>query len=143
MSRKDLSLPIVILAAAIAEPAAANYFSNPTTNTMLNIGSAPSPTPDDLRLIGEGYYRDLTFDLKSVVGKPVYTRNQEYIGPVRSVDEVTRIALVQLPGGIAVPLSANDIRDVGDRVVLPKLSQQQIGGIARAKGVITGPSTDK
>jgi hypothetical protein len=129
--------------AAIVTPAAANYFSNPVNNTTLNIGSAPSPTPDDLRQIGDGRYQYLGFTLRSLVGKPVYTRDLQYVGPVRSVDEPARTALVQLDGGVAVPIAAKDVRDTGDRVIVPMMSKQNFRNLARTKGVITGPSTDR
>ena len=50
---KGILVAVTLLAAACATPAAANYFSNPMTNTTLNVGSAPSPTPEQLRLIGD------------------------------------------------------------------------------------------
>jgi hypothetical protein len=39
----------VVLSAAFATPAFANYFSNPKLGMSANIGSAPNPTPADLR----------------------------------------------------------------------------------------------
>ena len=35
--------------AAIATPATANWFANPSLGINLNIGSAPNPTPEQLR----------------------------------------------------------------------------------------------
>src|SRR5690349_16576446 len=43
--RSLLLLSVVIC----VTPASANYFSNPAQGTNLNIGSAPNPTPADLR----------------------------------------------------------------------------------------------
>jgi len=43
----------LLLSAVCMTPAMANYFSNPHTNTMLNVGSAPAPTPIELRAIGD------------------------------------------------------------------------------------------
>jgi hypothetical protein len=43
---------LLLLSAVVAAPASANYFSNPKTNTQLNIGSAKSPTPEMLRAGG-------------------------------------------------------------------------------------------
>src|SRR5262249_31167345 len=40
---------VVVLSAAFATPAFANYFSNPNLGVMANVGSAPNPTPADLR----------------------------------------------------------------------------------------------
>ncbi|HYM18573.1 MAG TPA: hypothetical protein VEU06_08425 [Micropepsaceae bacterium] len=42
-------LSIVVLSAAFATPAFANYFSNPNLGMSANVGSAPNPTPADLR----------------------------------------------------------------------------------------------
>ena len=50
---KKAILSVLLLSAVCASPASANYFSNPVTGTTLNIGSAPNPTPSQLRLLGE------------------------------------------------------------------------------------------
>lgn len=53
MNKKTV-LSLLMLSALCAAPASANYFSNPQAGTNLNIGSAPNPTPADLRaLYGE------------------------------------------------------------------------------------------
>lgn len=49
MLRKSL-LALLLVSGALATPAYANYFSNPYTGVTLNIGSAPNPTPADIRL---------------------------------------------------------------------------------------------
>lgn len=48
--------PLLFLSAVCVGPAHANWFSDPHSNTMLNIGSAPNPTPEDLRRIGDSKY---------------------------------------------------------------------------------------
>ena len=50
---KKAILSVLLLSAVCASPASANYFSNPVTGVNLNIGSAPNPTPGELRLLGE------------------------------------------------------------------------------------------
>jgi len=40
---------LLFLSAVAATPALANYFHNPRLNMMFNVGSAPSPTPQDIR----------------------------------------------------------------------------------------------
>ncbi len=40
---------VVLVSAAFATPAFANYFSNPNIGMNANVGSAPNPTPADLR----------------------------------------------------------------------------------------------
>jgi hypothetical protein len=47
--KTKLTLSLLLLSAACATPTLANYFHNPSTNLNWNIGSAPSPTPLDIR----------------------------------------------------------------------------------------------
>ena len=42
-------LPMLLLSAVFVSPASANWFSNPDVNINLNLGSAPNPTPADIR----------------------------------------------------------------------------------------------
>ena len=42
-------LSVLLLSAVFVSPASANWFSNPSMGIDLNIGSAPSPTPDQVR----------------------------------------------------------------------------------------------
>src|SRR5258705_8023057 len=46
---KKILMPLLLLSAAFVTPTYANYFSNPRTGITLNVGSAPNPTPDDIR----------------------------------------------------------------------------------------------
>ena len=46
---KKFIWPLLLAAAAFATPADANWFHNPGQNVNRNIGSAPNPTPADLR----------------------------------------------------------------------------------------------
>jgi hypothetical protein len=46
---KRIIMPLLLLSAAFLTPAYANYFSNPALGITMNIGSAPNPTPDDIR----------------------------------------------------------------------------------------------
>ena len=47
--KTNMMLPLLLVAASFVTPASANYFSNPYTGITLNIGSAPNPTPRDIR----------------------------------------------------------------------------------------------
>ena len=49
MKTSKTMMAMLAAAAICTSPAYANWFSNPVTNTNLNIGSAPNPTPADLR----------------------------------------------------------------------------------------------
>jgi TonB family protein len=42
-------VPLALLSAALVTPAHANWFFNPALNISRNVGSAPNPTPQDLR----------------------------------------------------------------------------------------------
>lgn len=44
-----LLLSVLLLTPALVSPASANWFSNPTWGINLFLGSAPNPTPDDIR----------------------------------------------------------------------------------------------
>ena len=49
MNKKTV-LAMLLVSGALITPAYANYFSNPYTGITLNIGSAPNPTPADIRV---------------------------------------------------------------------------------------------
>jgi hypothetical protein len=49
MMKTRLMLPLLLAATAFALPASANWFHNPQLGINLNVGSAPNPTPADLR----------------------------------------------------------------------------------------------
>jgi hypothetical protein len=49
MSSRLILLTLLLSGAAIS-PAFANWFSNPSWNINLHVGSAPNPTPDDIRV---------------------------------------------------------------------------------------------
>jgi hypothetical protein len=47
--KTTMALSVLFISAASATPSLANYFHNPHLNLNRNIGSAPSPTPRDIR----------------------------------------------------------------------------------------------
>ncbi len=47
--KTKLLVSVLLLSAAAITPSYANYFSNPMLGINLNVGSAPSPTPQDVR----------------------------------------------------------------------------------------------
>ena len=47
--KTNITLSVLVFSAAFATPTLANYFHNPPLNLNVNIGSAPSPTPRDIR----------------------------------------------------------------------------------------------
>ena len=42
--------PVLLFSVALVSSASANWFSNPDWNINLHVGSAPNPTPDDIRV---------------------------------------------------------------------------------------------
>ncbi|HEX5282206.1 MAG TPA: OmpA family protein [Micropepsaceae bacterium] len=69
---KKAILSVLLLSAVIASPASANYFSNPQVGVNLNVGSAPNPTPSQLRLLGES---------RSVIAENVVPAAPAYVAP--------------------------------------------------------------
>ena len=47
--KTKLMLPLLFVSVAFIMPASANWFHNPYTGVNLNVGSAPNPTPADIR----------------------------------------------------------------------------------------------
>jgi outer membrane protein OmpA-like peptidoglycan-associated protein len=68
--RKTILSLLLLSAAVCVTPASANYFSNPRLGMNLNIGSAPNPTPADIRR-GEIVEQSAT----------VYTQAAEEVAP--------------------------------------------------------------
>jgi len=56
MRTTNAMMSLLLVSAVFISPASANWFSNPAAGTNLNIGSAPNPTPADLRAIGDSAY---------------------------------------------------------------------------------------
>lgn len=69
---KKAILSLLLLSAVCASPASANYFSNPQVGVNLNVGSAPNPTPSQLRLLGES---------RSVIAENVVPAAPAYVPP--------------------------------------------------------------
>lgn len=135
-------MAVGLLAAVCATPAAANYFSNPATNTMLNVGSAPSPTPVQLRLIGDSVFTAQVsgpLTASDMIGKNVYGKNREFLGKITAVDEVNRSADLQTPTGVVVALSTHDLIDRSDRVMAPNMSRGDVIALAGQQGPMTAP----
>jgi hypothetical protein len=42
-------VPALLLSVAVVMPASANWFNNPYLGISRNVGSAPNPTPEDVR----------------------------------------------------------------------------------------------
>ena len=134
--KKTSIATLLLLSAVMATPASANWFFRPGPGISLNVGSAPNPTPNDLRIlygparfglyptrIGVDVLRDMT-------GKSVYGENGERLGMIATVNETSRLAELQLPDGRSVAVDANLLINEMDRVVAPTLSLAEV--MARA-----------
>ncbi len=137
-TRTKTMMTLLLLSAMVATPAAANWFSRPAAGIMLNVGSAPNPTPNDLRSV-EGYAmlrapQVITVDvLRDMEGKTVIGQNGEMLGTILTVDEGAQLAEVQLPTDVAVAVEARLLVDEPNRVVAPTLSQADMLEMAGAQ----------
>ena len=122
MKTRQILTSLLLASAVCATPAYANHFSKPQTNISVNVGSAMSPTPEELRIIGDS---DWDSHLSDLNGKEVYGKYREYLGYVLTVDEDNRLAELQTPTG-AVAVSTAILVDRGDRVMAPTLSRGDV-----------------
>ena len=135
--RKITLTTLLLLSAVMVSPASANWFSRPDLGITMNVGSAPNPTPNDLRaLYGParyGFYSAsrISLDvLRDMGGKTVYGENGEELGFISSVDEASRIVELQLPTGRTVAVDAALLINETDRVIAPTLSMAEVMALA-------------
>jgi hypothetical protein len=133
------------LGATALSPASANWFSNPRANTSMNVGSAPSPTPEQLRAIGDSDYTPYSyrdrfesrddFGARSspLEGRTVFGANGERLGYILAADSATGDVELQTPGGIGVVMPASLLNDEGPRVIAPTISRADVMDMARAQ----------
>jgi hypothetical protein len=76
---KNAFMALLLVSGALATPAHANYFSNPYTGVTLNIGSAPNPTPADVRV---GHLPAITKDDTSAPSATVAAKPEEKNPPL-------------------------------------------------------------
>jgi PRC-barrel domain protein len=136
MKKTGIATLLLLAVATVATPASANWFFRPGAGVSLNVGSAPNPTPNDLRILyGPSRYsvyptRISVEVLRDMTGKSVYGENGERLGMIATVDEASRLAELQLPDGRSVAVDANLLINEMDRVVAPTLSLAEV--MARA-----------
>ena len=140
MKKVTLTTLLLLSAAALVTPASANWFFRPDSGVSLNVGSAPNPTPNDLRaLYGPsrfGVYpasRISANTLRDMSGKVVYGESGEELGYILAVDETAGLVQLQLPTGIAVAVEARLLINEPDRVTAPTLSRGDIMAMAEAQ----------
>ncbi len=127
---------LLLLSAVMVSPASANWFSRPDLGVQLNVGSAPNPTPNDLRALYANYpgtrYSQADV-LRSMTGKVVYGANGEELGYILAVDERARLASLQLPTGIAVTIETGMLMNETHRVIAPTLSRDDVMAMAQTQ----------
>jgi hypothetical protein len=154
--RTPTTMSLLLLSAVFITPASANWFSNPHTNTMLNVGSAPNPTPADLRAIGDSKFAvayaaaSRTTQTRIIVmpeivqtmnaaqltrleGRPVSGAHGERLGYILTVDQGTRMIELQTPKGIAVAMPASLLVEKHGRVMAPTTSRGDVMAMAKAQ----------
>ena len=148
MRTPNRMMVLLLLSAVFITPASANWFSNPKTNTMLNVGSAPNPTPADLRAIGDSkvavaYTTEPSFvatqtqtiapmqmmsavELTRLEGRPVSGSHGERLGYILAVDQDRQMIELQTARGIAVAMPASLLVEKHGRVIAPTASRADV-----------------
>ena len=151
---------LLLLSAVAVSPAYANWFSNPHTGTMLNIGSAPNPTPADLRRIGDSQYAPTPVAFQSEIIQPTfapvaYVTHDEHaissaamyrmegktvlgtkgmrLGYILAVDHGSKMAELQTPSGIGVAMPVGLLIDKGNHMSAPTMSKLDITAMAKTQ----------
>jgi len=128
--KKTTLATVLLLSAMMAAPASANWFFRPDVGVGLNVGSAPNPTPNDLRVLygplRYGVTRVSVAVLRDMTGKSVYGENGEHLGMIAAVDAGHRLVEMQLPNGRSVVIDANLLINEPDRVIAPTLSMAEV-----------------
>ena len=143
---------LLLSALSIAPAVQANWFHNPATNTNLNVGSAPNPTPQDLAAIGESRYaRDTgwtysrvyvapapvstvsTAQLTELEGRPVFGAHDRYLGYILAVDNGAKMVELQTPKGVGVAMPASLMSERNGRLLTPTTTQADVMAMARTQ----------
>ena len=119
MKAKRTLLPLLILSAVLASTALASA-NNPAPS--FGLGSASADLRKDV-----GALRDME-------GKDVRGKYNEYLGYILAVDERGKLAELQIPTGVALPLSTDLLIDESDHVRAPSISRGDILAMIRKSG---------
>ena len=160
MKTSKTMMSLLAAAAIFASPAHANWFSNPHTNTNLNIGSAPNPTPADLRgtnviiraeparlRASDTYqqtpvayetgtpvmHRMTDAQMTALEGKPVLGAHGARLGYILAVDHGSRMAEIQTRSGIGVAIPTMLLSDKGNHIVAPTTSRMDMTAMAKTQ----------
>ena len=158
MRTTNMMMSLLLLSAAFAMPASANWFSNPRLGTNLNIGSAPNPRPADLRAIGDSKFAVAqtaeprlvatqtqaaiapepmqtidTVEPTRLEGRTVSGSHGQRLGYILAVDQDTRMIELQTPRGIAVAMPAALLVEKRGHVIAPTTSRADIMAMAKTQ----------
>ena len=157
MRTHNTMMSLLLLSAVFITPASANWFSNPKTNTMLNIGSAANPTSADLRAIGDSkvavaYTTEPRFvaaqtqtiapetsqtmntvQLDRLEGRQVSGSHGERLGTILAVDQDTQMIELQTARGIAVAMPASLLVEKHGRVMATTTSRADVMAMAKSQ----------
>jgi len=125
--KKTTLATVLLLSAMMAAPASANWFFRPGAGVSLNVGSAPNPTPNDLRILyGPLRYQVSVGVLRDMTGKSVYGENGEHLGMIAAVDERHRLVEMRIADGRSVVIEGSLLINEPDRVIAPTLSMAEV-----------------
>jgi len=125
--KKTTLATVLLLSAMMAAPASANWFFRPDAGISLNVGSAPNPTPNDLRILyGPLRYQVSAAVLRDMTGKSVYGENGEHLGMIAAVDERHRLVEMRIADGRSVVIEGSLLINEPDRVIAPTLSMAEV-----------------
>ena len=116
MKAKRTLLPLLILSAVLASTALASATPN------FGFGSASADLRNDVGA------------LREMEGKDVRGKYNEYLGYILAVDERGKLAELQIPTGVALPLSTDLLIDESDHVRAPTISRGDILAMIRKSG---------
>ena len=134
MKTAKTMMSLLLLSAVCVTPAYANWFSHAGTNTNLNIGSAPNPTPADLRRIGDSHLAGGVSFTSNVMPRPAFVAEPVAYGTpkhdkhVMKKTELTRMEGKAVFGAHGARLGSILAIDVDSRMA----EVQTPGGIAVA-----------
>ena len=143
MRTANTIMSLLLLSAVCVGPAYANWFSNARTNTMFNIGSAPNPTPANLRRIGDSNPTGAVALETAAPQQPVLVAEPvAYVTPEQDSRALMRAKLIRMEGK---PVFGAHVARLGSILainVAERMAEVQTpGGVAVA--VPTSLLTDK
>ena len=119
MNAKKALMPLLMASAIIATAAPASAI---TPTPSFGLGSASA----DLR--------KNTGALTDMEGKELRGKYNEYLGYILAVDEHGKLAELQIPTGVALPLSTDLLVNESDHVRAPTISRGDILAMIRKSG---------